>query len=95
MVKTAIIFVAHSDDQAVGMGATVIKLAKEEYHTILVIFSAGQKSHPHYREDVIIKKRIQETEGIGRRFGIHQNIYFGLEDNKLKEEIQNKILKKE
>jgi len=75
------------------MGGTIIKLAKEGYNLIEVVFSAGQKSHPHYREDVIIKQRIKETEGIGKRFGISQFIFFGLEDNKLKEEIQEKDIK--
>ncbi len=93
MTKIAIIFEAHSDDFAVGGGGTLIKLKKEDYYIIKVIFSAGQKSHPHYKEEVIIKQRIQETEGIGRRFGINRNIFFGLEDNKLKQEIQEKDIR--
>jgi LmbE family N-acetylglucosaminyl deacetylase len=90
MAKTAVIFEAHSDDSAVGIGATIVKLAKENHDIIKVIFSAGQRSHPHFREDVIIKRRIKETENIGRRFGIKQNIFLGLRDNSLKEEIINK-----
>jgi len=90
MAKTALIFESHSDDLAVGIGGTIIKLIKEGYVLIDVIFSAGQKSHPHYKEEVIIKKRIKETEGVARRFGIKQTILFGLEDNNLKEEIKNK-----
>ncbi|AJF63107.1 MAG: hypothetical protein QT11_C0001G0982 [archaeon GW2011_AR20] len=70
-----------------------MKLKKEDYYIIKVIFSAGQKSHPHYKEDIIINKRIQETERISWRFGINQNIYFGLQDNKLKEEIKEKNIK--
>lgn len=93
MSKTAIIFEAHGDDFAVGGGGTLIKLKQENYYIIKVIFSAGQKSHPHYREDIIIKQRIQETEGIGRRFGINRNVFLGLEDNKLKQEIQEKDIK--
>ena len=93
MVKTAIVFEAHSDDLAVGCIGTLLKLKKEDYEIIDVIFSAGQKSHPHYKEDVIINKRIQESENVGRRFGINQNIFFGLDDNKLKEEIVSKNIK--
>src|SRR3989344_5286165 len=62
MTKIAIIFEAHSDDFAVGGGGTLIKLKKEDYYIIKVIFSAGQKSHPHYKEEVIIKQRIQEKD---------------------------------
>ena len=47
-------------------------------------------SHPHFKEDIIIKKRIRESEGIGKQFGITQTIFFGLKDNKLKEEIISK-----
>ena len=93
MGKTAIVFVAHSDDEAVGCIGTLLRLKREDYRIIKVIFSAGQKSHPHYKEHIIIKQRIQETEVISRRFGIDQNIYFGLEDNNLKEEIQTKEIK--
>lgn len=93
MAKTAIVFVAHGDDEAVGCISTLLKLKKEGYNIIKVIFSAGQKSHPHYKEDVIIKQRIKESEGIGKRFGINQNIFFGLQDNNLKKEIQEKDIK--
>ena len=34
-----------------------------------------------------------ETEGIGRRFGINRNVFFSLEDNKLKQEIEEKNIK--
>ena len=90
MAKTAIIFEGHSDDSSVGIGGTIIKLAKEGYYIVDIIFSAGQKSHPHYRGEIIIKKRIQEAEGIGKQFGISQTIFFGLDDGKIKEEIKNK-----
>jgi len=93
MTKNVIVFVAHADDESVGCIGTLIKLKTENYNIIKVIFSAGQKSHPHYKEDIIIKQRIQESEGIGKRFGINQNIYFGLEDNKLKVEIISKDIK--
>jgi len=90
MSKTVIIFESHSDDSAVGIGGTIIKLVKEGYDIVKVIFAAGQKSHPHYKEGIIIKRRIEETEGVGRRFGIKQTIFLGLRDGKLKEEIKNK-----
>ena len=90
MAKTAIIFEAHNDDLYVGLGGTIIKLVKEDYNIIEVIFSAGQRSHPHYKEDIIIKKRIEEAEGIGRQFGIKQTIFFGLIDGKIKDEIIKK-----
>lgn len=75
------------------MGATIIKLAKEGYELVKVIFSSGEKSHPHFIEGIITKQRIRESEGIAKRFGIKQNIFFSLDDNKVKEEIQEKNIK--
>jgi LmbE family N-acetylglucosaminyl deacetylase len=93
MSKNAIVFTPHNDDDSVGCIGTLIKLKEEGYNIIKVIFSAGQKSHPHYKEEIIIHKRIKEAEGLGKRFGISQNIYFSLRDNKLDEEIISKDIK--
>ena len=90
IMRNVIIFEAHSDDSAVGVGGTIIKLVKEGYEIIKVIFAAGQMSHPHYKEEIIIKRRINETEGVGRQFGIKQHIFFGLKDGRIKEEIIKK-----
>ncbi|MEK6932794.1 MAG: PIG-L deacetylase family protein [Nanoarchaeota archaeon] len=90
MSKTAIIFEAHNDDLYVGVGGTLVKLVKQGYDVIEVVFSAGQMSHPHYKEEIIINKRIKEAESIGRQFGIKQTIFLGLKDNKLEKEIKLK-----
>ena len=92
MVKTAVIFEAHSDDSSIGIGGTLIKLAKEGYFIVDVIFSSGERSHPHFKEEIIIKKRITEAERIGKQFGINQTIFFGLKDGKLKSEIIEKAV---
>ncbi|MCD4666203.1 PIG-L family deacetylase, partial [archaeon] len=92
--KNIIIFVAHSDDEAAGLGGTIIKYSKK-YNIIKVVFSAGEKSHPHYREEVIIEKRIKETEKISKRFGIKENIYLHLQDSKLKDLVEDEGVKNE
>ncbi|MBU1203807.1 MAG: PIG-L family deacetylase [Nanoarchaeota archaeon] len=65
----------------------------EGYDIIKVVFSAGEKSHPHYKEDIITKERIRETEKISRKFGIKETIYFGLKDSILSKEINPEIKK--
>ena len=80
-----------SDDEAAGVGGTLLKYIKEGYNVIKVIFSSGEMSHPHYRKEVIVKERIDETIKISKKYGIKETIFFELEDAKLKENINNKI----
>lgn len=91
MVKNIIIFCGHSDDEAAGVGGTLLKYIKEGYDIIKVIFSSGELSHPHYRKEVIVKNRIDETMKISKKYGIKETVFFGLEDSKLKDSIDDKI----
>ncbi|MBS3134937.1 PIG-L family deacetylase [Candidatus Woesearchaeota archaeon] len=83
-MKNIIIFCAHGDDELIGLGGTILKYSKK-YNIIKVIFSSGEKSSPHLKESHIIGERINESEKIGRKAGIKENIYFHLMDRKLQE----------
>ena len=61
-MKTILVFSPHPDDLQIAMGGTVLKLLAENTRVIEVIFSAGQKSNPHLREEVIIGKRRKQSE---------------------------------
>jgi len=91
MPKRVIIFCAHSDDEAAGAGGTLVKLIKEKYNIIKVVFSSGELSHPHYKRDVIVKERIKETLQIGKKYKIRETVFFNLEDSKLKKNMGDKI----
>jgi LmbE family N-acetylglucosaminyl deacetylase len=82
-----IVFCAHSDDEAAGIGGTLLKYIAKGYEVIKIVFSAGEKSHPHYKENIIAEERIRETEKTSMRFGIKETIYFGLKDYGLSKEI--------
>mgnify|MGYP001612445493 FL=1 len=82
-MKNIIVFCAHSDDELIGLGGTILKYS-ESYNIIKVIFSSGELSSPHLKESHIIDERIKETEKISKKAGIKKNIYFHLMDRKLK-----------
>lgn len=79
------IFCAHSDDEAVGMGGTIAKLSEQGNKIIKVVFSSGEKSLPHIQEDVMIKMREVETNEASRFIGISRTISFGIPDTKVKQ----------
>ena len=86
-MKTVIVFSPHPDDLQIAMGGTVLKLLSEGVKIIEVIFSAGQKSNPHLREDVVIGKRRKQSERASRVMNITETIYFNLEDMDLKNDV--------
>ncbi len=86
-MQNVIIFVAHDDDAEIAMGGTILRYLNEGKRVIKVVFSAGQMSHPHFREEIIIKKRKQETKEICKKYGIDV-IFFELEDRRLNEELK-------
>lgn len=97
-MENILIFCAHSDDEAVGMGGTIQKLKEEKKRIIKVVFSFGEQSHPHFKENVVIKKRVEETKKASDFLGIDETIFIGLPDTKIGEniktkDVQNKITK--
>ncbi len=82
MKDSVICFSAHSDDQIIGPGATLAKYANEGIHVITVIFSYGQLSHPHLKEDAIISIRVNEAIKANEIVGGGQVLFFGLPEGK-------------
>ncbi|MFH1455910.1 MAG: PIG-L family deacetylase [archaeon] len=89
-MRTILIFCAHSDDEAVGMAGTIAKFVDEKYQVIKVVLSFGESSHPHFQEDVVIKKRVQETEEASKFIGIKKTMFLGLKDFNVKQELKEK-----
>ena len=87
------VFCAHSDDELVGMGGTILKLAEEKKEIIKIIFSYGEKSHPHLKKEVIIKERINEAKNTSKSMGVSETIFFGLKDYDVKNEIKKYNIK--
>ncbi len=81
-----LIFCAHSDDESVGLGGTIQKFVKEGKTIVKVVFSFGESSHPHFKEDYVVKSRVEETERANKFLGISESFFLGLRDGKLKED---------
>lgn len=94
MDKNIVVFCAHSDDEAVGIGGTLLKFIDEGYNIIKVVFSYGESSQPHFKKDVIIKKRLRETKKASKFLGIKEDIFLGLSDTNLSEIFKSFFVKK-
>jgi len=94
-MSTILCIVSHPDDEVVGMGGTILKYLDEGKKIITIIFSYGEKSHPHLKEKVVKKTRIVETKRLDAELD-RQSIFLGLTEGNIKEEakklnVSNKI----
>lgn len=83
-----LVFCAHSDDQAVGLGGTLAKYSKEGKEIIVIIFSNGASSHPHLKPELVGDIRAKESKKCNNVLGVKQTIFFNLIDTKYKEEVK-------
>ncbi|MBS3141038.1 PIG-L family deacetylase [Candidatus Woesearchaeota archaeon] len=88
-----IVFCAHDDDFAVGALGTILKEIDNGNNVLEVIFSAGQKSHPHYKEEVISRKRANETLSVNEKLKV-ETLFLGLDDAKLAQVIDTNVKNK-
>lgn len=75
---------AHSDDET-GMMGTILGYIDEGHNIIKIVFSSGEKSQPHFKEEVIIKRRVRETLKISKEINLKDVVFLNLEDTKIKE----------
>ena len=57
--------VAHSDDQVISMGSTIIQYASEGKNIISLILLYGERSGPWLKESYLIKTRVKESKKSG------------------------------
>lgn len=89
MRKNILVFCAHSDDESVGMGATIAKYVDEGKNVIKIVFSYGESSHPHFQEEIVKKNRVKETEKAGEFLGIKETKFLGMRDTKVQQDIES------
>ena len=83
-----------ADDEAIGMAGTIAKYVSERGKVIKVVFSSGEKSSPHLREDYVKKERSKETDIACSYIGICESINLNLKDTMLKKEIERSFVAK-
>jgi N,N'-diacetylchitobiose non-reducing end deacetylase len=82
--KNILVCVAHPDDEVFCSG-TIIRLADNGNHVILVVGTQGEKgSHdPNQTPDSIAKKRKKEMETAASRLGVERIVQLGYRDGEL------------
>ena len=60
---------------------------------IEIIFTYGQLSHPHFKENVVIETRRKEANKAAKQLGINKVIFLGLDDRNIKGDIEKKNIK--
>ena len=94
MPKNILVICSHDDDAIISIGGSILKYIDRGDNIIQIIFSSGEKSHPHLKKSVIVGKRKRETAKIAKEIGIKELIYFNLEDTKLSQKIDEKTKNK-
>lgn len=72
------------------MAGTIAKFVDEKFKVIKVVLSFGESSHPHFKEEVVIKKRVEETEEASKFIGIKKTMFLGLKDLNVRQELKDK-----
>lgn len=78
-----LVIVAHADDEVLGAGGTIAKYTESGETVIVVIFSFGEGSKPFYKNELIKKIRIKESEKVGTFLGVERTIILGIPDLKI------------
>lgn len=94
MVERILVIVAHSDDQMLGPGGSLIKYVKEGKEIYTIIFSYGELSHPHFKREVIQELRVEESRKADRFIGGKGVAFLGLNEGKFEAEFKPKALEK-
>ena len=78
------VFAAHPDDEVLGVGGTIAKMAGKE-EVVTIIFSYGQ-SWPFWMDkEEVVSIRKKEAKNAAKILGTHRTYFLGLEDGKIKE----------
>ncbi|MBC8495284.1 PIG-L family deacetylase [archaeon] len=88
MNKNILIIAAHSDDQTLGTAGTAAKYAKEGFEVRTVIFSWGEVSYPHFKENVIVNTRERESLRADKIIGGKGVNFLKVPEKKIKNEVE-------
>lgn len=91
---TILVFAAHPDDEVIGAGGTIAKLASQGEQVVSVIFSYGEGSDPTKEPEGLIQERVKESKKAGNILGTKEVIFLGLSDIKFTSDIAQPSTKK-
>ena len=92
---TTLVCAAHADDEVIGVGGTIAKLAKTE-DVIVVIFFYGSDLAgrllswpPGLSEEKLRRKRVYESQKAGEFLGVKETIFLGLKGSEKLEQVDS------
>jgi LmbE family N-acetylglucosaminyl deacetylase len=91
--STIIVFCAHSDDQILGVGGTMVKYANEGKRIYTLIFSFGEATHPWLKRNVAAEMRAKESEAADKIIGGRGIRFLGLKEGRFSEEFEKKNMR--
>jgi len=91
--ETILVFAAHNDDGIIGAGGTLAKYAKQGKIVKTVVFSFGEKSHPHLKPKIIKMLRYKEAIKSDKILGGAGIAFLDLKEMKFKQEVRDKKVK--
>ena len=81
MWKKILVFAAHPDDDVIGVGGTIARLAKEGAHVAVVIFTNGSEGYAEPgQKDTIPGIREEETRKAHSLLGVKETVFLGQDD---------------
>ena len=80
--QRVLVICAHSDDQAIGAGGYIAKLAREGAEVRTIIASFGEQSHPHLKPKEIRTIRVLESKRADRILGGSGVMFLGLREGR-------------
>ncbi len=89
MTETILAIAAHNDDHVIGAGGALAKYAGEGKRVVTVVFSFGANSHPHFRKEVIVEKRVRECSEADIILGGAGVTYLGVSENHFEKEFKS------
>jgi len=88
--QRVLVFCAHSDDQVIGVGGTIARLAREGADVKTFICSFGELSHPHLKPMDVKRTRVLESKEADKILGGNGINFLGMHEGKFLEEYNEK-----
>ncbi len=93
MKENILVCCAHSDDEIVGVGGTLLKYGNNA-NIFVIIFSYGENSNPLLKKELVIEQRVSEAKMAEKALKA-KTVFLGLQDGMMITKINNpNIIKK-
>lgn len=91
-LRRALVFCAHSDDQALGAGGYIAALARQGVEVRTIICSFGEYSHPHLKPKEVQKTRVLESKKADRILGGSGVAFLGVREGRFEQDFKERAL---